>query len=140
MFVFKALVYLFAAISLITGAIDLLGGLESQRNLGAQLTEAGFRDPALDNVFRFFAGLWFGVGAMLIVFVRDLAKYRSAMIVLLWVIFIGGIGRVLSIMSVGVPDHPVGSIIIYLGMFVELILCPIMAVWLARQKNITTTS
>ena len=53
---FTILCYFFAALALITGASDLIQGLASQRAFGATLTDAGFADPMVDNVFRFFSG------------------------------------------------------------------------------------
>lgn len=132
MTVFKGLVYLFAVIALITGTNDILSGLSSQQALGSTLSEDAFNDPALDNIFRFFSGLWFGTAILFILFVRDLERYRPAMMALFAVLFIGGIGRLLSIWQVGLTDHAVGLPITILGLVIELIVGPLMALWLMR--------
>jgi hypothetical protein len=118
--------YFFAAIALTTGASDLIQGLASQRAFGATLTDAGFADPMVDNVFRFFSGLWFGTGILFILFVRDLERYKPAMITLLAIIILGGLGRVLSIWQYDLPDHPLGMTLVFLGLLAEVIISPIM--------------
>lgn len=134
--VFTILCYVFAAIALITGASDFVQGLASQKDFGANLTEAGFTDPMTDNVFRFFAGIWFGVGVFFILFIRDLERYKPAMMALLGIVILGGLGRVLSIWQYGLPEHPMGLTIIAAGLLAEVVLSPIMLWWLiARHRS-----
>ncbi|MEL7180056.1 MAG: DUF4345 domain-containing protein [Pseudomonadota bacterium] len=133
--IFTILCYFFAAIALITGASDLIQGLASQRAFGATLTDAGFADPMVDNVFRFFSGLWFGVGVMFILFVRDLDGYKPAMIALLGMVILGGLGRILSIVQYGLPDHPMGVTLIFLGLLAEVVASPIMLWWLLTRHR-----
>lgn len=73
--------------------------LASQRVFGAVITDAGFADPMVDNVFRFFSRLWFGVGVMFILFVRDLDRYKPAMIALLGMVILGGLWLIPSIVQ-----------------------------------------
>lgn len=129
--------YFFAAIALFTGASDLLQGLASQRAFGATLTDAGFADPMVDNVFRFFSALWFGVGVFFILFVRDLDRYKPAMIALLSIVIVGGLGRVLSIWQYGLPDHPLGLTLIFLGLLAEVIISPVLLWWLMTRHQST---
>jgi len=131
-------IYLFIAIALITGASDLLQGLESQRAFGAQLTDKGFSDPMADNVFRFFSGLWMGTGALFFVFIRDLDRYKPAMITLLGVVVLGGIGRVISIAQYGMPEHSMGAGLVVLGLLAELVISPIMIWWLLSRHTSKT--
>lgn len=132
---FTIVCYIFAAIALTTGASDLLQGLASQRAFGATLTEAGFADPMVDNVFRFFAGLWFGTGILFILFVRDLNRYKPAMMALLAIVVLGGLGRILSISQYGLPDHPMGVTLISLGLLAEVVISPIMLWWLVARHQ-----
>ena len=127
---FRIGIFIFIAIALTTGANDLLQGLASQRAFGATLSDQGFSDPMVDNVFRFFSALWFGVGVLFIVFIRDLDRYKPAMIALLGVVFLGGLGRILSIAQLGMPDHPMGFALVCAGLFAEIIVSPIMIWWL----------
>lgn len=135
---FALLCYFFAAIALLTGVSDLLQGLSSQRNFGASLTEAGFADPMVDNVFRFFSAIWLGVGVFFILFIRDLDRYKPAMIALLSIVILGGLGRLLSIWQYGVPDHATGQALIVLGLLAEIAISPIMLWWLLVRHRAPT--
>lgn len=132
---FTFICYFFAAIAITTGASDLIQGLASQRAFGATLTDAGFADPMVDNVFRFFSGLWLGVGILFILFVRDLERYKPAMIALLGIIVLGGLGRILSIWEHGFPSHGLGVFLIILGLLAELVISPIMLWWLVIRHR-----
>ncbi len=134
--IFSALCYLFAATALFTGGNDFLQGLEAQRAFGSTLTDQGFADPLLDNVFRFFSGLWIGVGVLFVLFVRDLDRYKPAMIALLCIIILGGIGRIISISQYGLPDDPSGSMLVYAGLLAELVISPAMLWWLATRHHV----
>lgn len=131
--IFKALCYFFAAIALITGGNDFLNGLEAQRSLGATLSDQGFADPLVDNVFRFFSALWVGVGVMFVLFVHDLARYRPAMAALLGIIILGGLGRVISIAQLGLPEHPGALALVGAGLLAELVISPVMLWWLMMR-------
>lgn len=134
--VFKIVVYIFAAIALITGTSDLVHGLASQRTFGVALTDSGFADPMLDNMFRFFSGLWFGVGILFILFVRELERYKPAMIALLAIIVLSGLGRILSIFQYGLPDNSRGIALIFVGLLAEVIISPVLLWWLlARHRS-----
>lgn len=135
---FKIGIYVFAAIALLTGANDLIQGLGGLRSMGSTLTEQGLADPMADNLFRFFAGLWFGVGVLLLLFVRDMNRYWPAMIALLSVIALGGLGRILSILLLGMPEAPTGIALICAGLLSELIIAPIMLWWLVFRAPYRT--
>ncbi len=132
---FTVVIYILAVICLITGASDFLGGLSNLKGMGANLSEAGFADPITDNVLRFFAGIWIGVGVLFVLFLRDLERYKPAMLTLMGIVFLGGIGRIISIMQHGMPDNPIGSAVITVGLIVEIGLMPLLAWWLACHHN-----
>jgi len=131
---FKWIIYFLALIALVTGAMDLLLGVQSQENLGAKLTAEGFQDPMLDNVFRFFAAVWFGLGLQLIFLVRNLPRYKPALMLLLAIVVLGGIARLISMAQFGLPDPGLGRLIICAGLFAELIMAPFLMIWLSRMK------
>ncbi|MGV6804436.1 MAG: DUF4345 domain-containing protein [Ruegeria sp.] len=133
---FKIVCYFFAAIAMTTGASDLIQGLASQRAFGATLTDAGFADPMIDNLFRFFSALWFGTGILFILFARDLDRYKPAMIALLGIIILGGLGRILSIWQYGLPDHPLGLTLVFLGLLAEVVISPLMLWWLIARHRV----
>lgn len=135
MFVFKACIYLFIAIAVLTGANDLLQGISGLKAMGAGLTDAGYSDPLLDSLFRFFAGLWMGTGLLFWIFIRDLRRYKPAMMALLGVVILGGIGRLLTIAQLGLPEAPIGLAMVSAGLFAELLLSPLLLAWLAFKHR-----
>lgn len=135
MTIFKITVYILAVICLITGANDFIGGVNALRILGANLTETGFSDPITDNVIRFFAGIWIGVGILFVIFLRDLIRYQPVMLVLFGIVLLGGIGRIISIVQYGMPENSAGAGLIIIGLIVEIGLMPFLAWWLTYRFN-----
>jgi len=127
MVVFKGLIYLFAVIAIATGVMDLLKGLPALELAGGKSVQIGATAPMIDNSFRFLAGVWIGAGILFILFVSNLEQYKIPMMVLLGVMAIGGIGRLISIANYGMPTDAV----VYVGLVIELIICPLMILWLA---------
>jgi len=133
--IFQIVVYIFAAIALITGASDLIQGVASQKAFGATMPAEGL--PIVDNIFRFFSGLWFGVGILFILFVRDLDRYKPAMIALLSIVVLGGFGRIISIVQYGMPDNSSASTMVLVGLLAEVVISPILLWWLfTRHKPV----
>ena len=128
--IFKLILWFMAAIAFVTGFNDIVGGLESQKELGAGLTDQGFRDPLVDNVFRFFAAVWFGVGVQFVYFSLNLDRYWRALNVLFAIIILGGVARLLSIAQVGWPASEAGLNLVHAGLFAELVVVPLMMIWL----------
>lgn len=130
---FKFGIYIFIAIALITGANDLVQGLGSLGALGTTIPNEGLSDPMADNLFRFFAGLWFGVGVLFLLFIRDMKRYWPAMVTLLSIVVLGGLGRILSIIQYGMPEATSGYMLVCAGLLSELAIAPIMIWWLIAK-------
>jgi len=129
---FKVIIYVIAAIPLLTGAIDFIVSVPSQQTFGMVLPVSGLADPMLNSSFRFFAAIWFGVGILLIMFVRNLAYYRNALAVLLGIIFLAGLGRILSVYQCGLPKNQAGAGLVIFAITIEVLLMPILLGWLLR--------
>ena len=132
---FKIGIYIFAAIALSTGASDFLQGLASQATFGTTISAEGLTDPIVDNVFRFFAALWFGLGILFLLFIRDLDRYKPAMIALLCIVILGGLGRILSIYELGLPSAASGIALVSAGLLAEVIVTPVMLWWLIMRHR-----
>jgi hypothetical protein len=112
---------LLGATAVVTGLIDIIGGPEAVPGGEAAPNET------VDSAFRFEAAMWiaFGVAAL---WVAPRAATQTA--VVRWIagaLFLGGIGRIISIVDVGEPH---GLFVALL--FVELLLPPIIVFWQAR--------
>jgi hypothetical protein len=80
----------------------------------------------LDSNLRFFGGLWLGVGlALLWLLPRIDTPAGTIVFRLLWgMIFIGGIGRLLSMIFIGMPPAP------FIGLTaLEIIGAPLFVLW-----------
>jgi hypothetical protein len=92
----------------------------------APLSEAW--PPTMDSELRFYAALWGAYGVVCLTVARDLANRASLVPWLAGVFFLGGVGRLLSLVTIGTP-HP---FFIFL-MWVELVL-PLILVLLWRRS------
>jgi Domain of unknown function (DUF4345) len=83
--------------------------------------------PLLDSNLRFFAGVWFGLGLAILWLVPKIDT-QTVLFRAVWVmIFCGGVGRLISLILVGVPPAPfVGFIIL------EIVGAPFFIWWQAR--------
>lgn len=80
----------------------------------------------LDSNVRFFSGLWLGVGIVLIWLIPRIAKDKTALRILAVLFFFGGVGRLISILTCGLPSF------IYL-FYVLLEFCfPFLILWQNR--------
>ncbi len=122
-------VYFLAAIALLAGAIDIINGVAGVNFMGGNMIAA---DPMLDNLFRFFAALWFGIGLQLIFFSRDYPRNKRALIFLLAIVAMGGLVRLISIAQLGFPASGVGVLLVSLGLVSELIIAPVLIFFIKK--------
>lgn len=83
-----------------------------------------------DNHVRFIAGIWFGVGVMFLAGAWALQRMRSILIMLIILIFMGGLAR----LSAG-DMALVTSVDILPSLFAELVLFPLIGFWIYRHGN-----
>lgn len=92
---------LIGTVPVITGLVQLMGihdPLYASLNLPA--------DATLDSNMRFLAGVWLGLGLASLWLVPRITEETVLFRVLWLMIFLGGIGRVVSMASVGLPLTP----------------------------------
>ncbi|AUC98102.1 MULTISPECIES: DUF4345 domain-containing protein [Bradyrhizobium] len=111
-----------ALIPILTGIITMLG--VSDPLYAASGVPAL---PVLDSNLRFFGGLWFGLGLGLLWLVPRIES-EGVLYRVVWAgIFLGGIGRLLSMIMVGLPPLP------FVGFTaLELIGAPLFVYWQHR--------
>ncbi|MBK8431525.1 MAG: DUF4345 domain-containing protein [Chloroflexi bacterium] len=85
------------------------------------------RNALLDSNLRFYSGVWFVLGITVLLTVQSLEKYFELYKILWAMIFVGGIGRLLSIAVVGLPPIP------FIGFTVLEILGPPIFLYWHRQ-------
>lgn len=130
---FKWVVAVIAIIPLFTGVGDMLNGVASQLMFG-MVDSIAVTDPLLNSSFRFFAALWFGVGVFFLLFISNLKKYYTALMVLFALIILGGIARISTAIELGFPEAGIAMIVV--AITIEIIVIPLLAVWLWRLKAV----
>lgn len=127
----RALQYTTAVLGLIpviTGCISLMGVTDPL------YVAAGIpHDPLLDSNLRFFAGVWLGLGLTLLWLVPRIDTQTAIFRILCGMIFLGGVGRLLSMVLIGLPPLP------FIGFtLLEIVGAPLLVWWQSRiRKSIT---
>ena len=118
----KAATATLALIPLATGVLGLMGlsdPLYAPLHLPA--------DATLDSNLRFFGGVWLGLGLAVLWLLPRLAQQTVLFRAVWGMIFLGGLGRLLSLAMLGVPFVP------FLGATVlEIVGAPLFVWWHAR--------
>jgi len=116
--------YFLALIPVVTGVIGLLG---TDDPLYAGVS----RNVLLDTNLRFFGGFWLAMGVAMFWAARRI-ETETALFRALWAaIFVGGVGRVISIFAVGLPPAPFVAFTV-----LELVGAPFFIWWQARIRNL----
>lgn len=111
------------------GAIPVLTGIISMFGLSDPLYASAAIPPnaLLDSNLRFFAGVWLGLGLALYWIIPSIEKQTLLFRVLWGMIFLGGIGRLASMLFLAIPPLPfVGFTIL------EIVGAPFFIWWQAR--------
>lgn len=114
-----------AAIPIITGVVGM----------------SGVRDPLyassgvptnvlLDSNLRFFSGVWLGLGVAMCWMIPRIDQQTLLFRVLWGMIFLGGVGRLISMATFAFPPGP------FIGFTaLEIVGSPLMVLWQARMKS-----
>lgn len=118
-----------AGFAVVTGLIDVFAGTGILPLMGSQLPANAAADPALDSQFRFLSATWFAYGLALWWVTQDLPHRIPMLNILAIAMFVGGLGRLISIVVNGMPPAPL------LAFLAIELLGPITAVVIARRLN-----
>lgn len=115
------------AVPVLTGAVGMMGLSDPLYASAAIPAQA-----LLDSNLRFLSGIWLGLGLAVFWLVPRIEQ-QTVLYRLLWgMIFIGGIGRLLSMVFAGLPPLP------FIGFTVlEIVGAPIFVLWQARVASST---
>jgi hypothetical protein len=114
------------------GVIPVLTGIITMFGLSDPIYAAAKipANPLLDSNLRFFGGVWLGLGLALYWLFPSIDKQTVLFRVLWGMIFLGGIGRLLSMVLVGAPPLP------FVGFTApEIIGAPFFIWWQARLER-----
>ncbi len=133
--------YVLGASAVGIGLSMMLLGAETTANFFAALIALiltapdlpqGFSSPDVDSELRFYAVFWIAYGVILTRTASDLAQNLYLVPWLAALFFAGGVGRLLSVWSVGQP-HP----LFFTLMIIELALSPLLLALWAAEKRVT---
>jgi hypothetical protein len=112
-------------------ALHLVLGLNADALLGARIPVEVIADPALDSQNRFYGTAFALYGVLLWLCSLDVSKYATVLRCTLWVFFVAGVARLVSIYLHGLPPPLVLAL-----MATEIAAPPIVLVWLARVRAV----
>lgn len=119
-----------APIFLVVGALHLVLGAAAEVMLGASLSTESLADPVLDSQNRFYGVVFSLYGVLLYLCATDLSRYRPVLVSVLLVFFAGGLARLVSMTTHGLPSVPV------IGLFAsEILIPPLLLWWLSRLPD-----
>ena len=116
----------------ILGLIPILTGIVTMFGLSDPIySSAGIPHHALlDSNLRFFGGVWLGLGIALFWLIPNIEK-QTVLFRALWVmIFLGGLGRLLSMLFLALPPWPFVAFTM-----LEVAGAPLFIVWQARLSR-----
>jgi hypothetical protein len=107
-------------------AVPLLAGGGGMVH-GPRMAHAGAPPIDLDSHFRYLSGLLLGIGIGFLTTVPAIERRGARFRLLGAIVVIGGLGRLLSLILVGVPSH--GQ---FFGLAMELGVVPLLMLWQRR--------
>ena len=113
----------------VLGAIPVVTGLIGMSGLGDPLYAAAGvpSNVLLDSNLRFFSGVWLGLGLALYWLIPRIERQTVLFRVVWGMIFLGGVGRVISMLFQGPPPMP------FIGFTIlEILGAPVFILWQAR--------
>ena len=122
-------------VTAILAAVPVATGVISMSGIDDPLYSSAVLPPStlLDSNLRFFGGVWFGLGIAMYGIIPNIEKQTSLFRALWGMVFAGGIGRIISMLMLGLPPAPfVGFTIL------EILGAPLIVLWqtrVARTEN-----
>ncbi|MER7474425.1 DUF4345 domain-containing protein [Micromonospora sp. NPDC000018] len=123
--IFQLVLVLLGLFVVVTGTLDLL--------LGPAVVLGSVDVPVnVDSQYRYFGGLWLALGLVLLGAARQPERGHTALRVVYLAVFVGGVGRLASLLAAGTP-HPL--YVAFIG--VEFVLPPLLLLWQNRVARPT---
>lgn len=121
-----------SAIALLTGAMDVIVGVQGQAHIGVSAAAVPPFDPVLDSQIRFLGAVWLGLGAIQLLCLGDLRRYGPMLHLCFAIVVLGGVGRAVSLVQVGHPATATGLTFVAVALVIELVLVP--WAWLSLRR------
>lgn len=123
---------LFQLIIGLLSLVPILGAVTAVGQGGAFFFPDGAPVPKdLDNQYRYLAGTYLAVTLAIWWTLGNIEERLAAIRIVCAGIFIGGLGRILSMATVGMPDSPE----FVAGVIIEVVLVPLLLLWQVRLRR-----
>ncbi|MFL1426664.1 MULTISPECIES: DUF4345 domain-containing protein [unclassified Nocardiopsis] len=117
---FQVLFGVLALVVVGTGAMDVVFGtatLPGDTAVGREV----------DNNYRFFAGVWLGLGITMFVILPRVNEHAALVYAISGAVFLGGLARVVSVFAAGVPAPFMFGLLA-----LEMVAPPVLVLWHRR--------
>lgn len=124
------LTYFLRATSIVfvlAGAMHVTLGLGADQMLGAQVSSQTMMDAGLDSQNRFYGATFTLYGVIFFMAAANLARYLPILKATVWVFFIAGLVRFLSVWLYGWPPPLVAALFA-----AEVLLPPFLLMWISN--------
>ncbi len=129
--ILQVILAIIGLIALITGALGIVAGMTTNFGdfYGVSVSPGIEGNIILDSNLRYFSGLWLGVGLILFWMIPSIERQKLVFRLVAGMIFIGGVGRVISMLSFGVPSP------LFIAFVVLELLFPLLIIWQNRLSR-----
>ena len=129
--ILQVILAIIGLIALITGALGIVAGMTTDFGdfYGVSVNPRIEGNIILDSNLRYFSGLWLGAGLILFWMIPSIERQKLVFRLVAGMIFIGGVGRVISILSFGVPSP------LFIAFVVLELLFPLLIIWQNRLSQ-----
>jgi hypothetical protein len=104
--------------------------------LGAAMTGEDVRSISLDSHVRYLSGILLAIGLAFWATLPAIERHTARFRLLTFLVFVGGLGRLLGIAVMGLPSKPMLG-----GLVMELVVTPLICLWQMRvARNATDAS
>ena len=114
----------------LVGVLHVTFGLGADNMLGAGLPFEVVSNPTLDSQNRFYGASFLLFGWVAWLCASDILAYKKLFHGMMAVFFLSGVARLISVFHYGFPSPPVIGL-----MAIELVLPPILLIWVHRVSN-----
>jgi hypothetical protein len=117
------------AVIAIAGLVPVGAGLAGVL-LGPSFAGHAIAGASLDSHFRYLSGLLLGIGLIFWALISTIERRGDLVRALTFIVFVGGLGRAVSLLQVGAPDGGMR-----LALIMELVVTPLICLWQFRVER-----
>ena len=102
--ILQTILAIIAIVPIVTGLLGILPPGVSDKFYDISLNNTSQGNIILDSNYRYYSGLWLGLGLVMLWIIPGVEKKRIPLRIISTMIFIGAIGRVVSMITFGLPN------------------------------------